>query len=295
MKKILTALCCLVLLVSLTACGRETPYRVDTVVRIPVDPTEAPAATSAEPETEMPTQSVETEDPTEETKSSEKKPSDSKNNSNKNNSDKKPASGNRATEPPATKPAETEPPVTEIPATLPSVTEPGENEVPTLPSVTEPAETESLPTLPSVTVPPETVPETEPPYDPSSYAVGSLEYAILAEINAARVTEGIPELTLRTRLCGIAAVRAGEVSRTWSHNRPDGSYYTSVLSEYGQSYGTSAEHLCYVSGSGDGDAIVSKWMNGENRDSLLSAGFTTVGIGVYRSGGVTYVACILIG
>ena len=271
MKKILTVFVCLALLVSLTACGREAPYRVDTVVRIPVDPTEAPAEVTVEPETEAPTQPEETEEPVAETESSEKKPSDSKNHSNKNSSNKKPASGNQSTEPAATQPPATEPPAAEAPATEPEMTEPPRTE------------------------PEETAPATEPPYDPSPYSVGSLEYAILAEINTARVENGLSELSLQTRLCGIAAIRAEEISRVWSHNRPDGSYYTSVLAEYGYGYGTSAEHLCYVSGSGDGAAIVSKWMNAENRDSLLDAAFTTVGIGIYRNGGVTYVACILTG
>lgn len=264
MKKSIALLLCLAVLCALAACGREDPYRVDTVVRIPVNPTEAPVQTQPAPETEAPTQPAETEKPEEETKSAEKKPSGSKNNSNK-----KPASESKPTEPPVTEAPATEPPATEPPATEPPATEP---------PVTEPAAT---------------VPET--PYDPSSYTVGSLEYAILAQINAARTAEGLPELNLSTRLCGIAALRAEEVSRVWSHNRPAGSYYTSILAEYGYGYSTSAEHLCYASGSGDGAAIVTKWLSAENRDSLLDGSFATAGIGVYRSGGVTYVACILIG
>lgn len=277
MKKLLTAACCGLLLLSLAACGGEDPYRVDTVVRIPVDPTEA----TEMPETEAPTQPEETEPteapPTEAPKTSGnktgggKKPSGGKQPSN---------SGDKATEPPQTQPP-TEPPATQ-PPTEPTAAEPAQTQ--------PPAETQ-----PPVTEPEATVPETQPPYDPSSYAVGSLEYAILAEINAHRTEAGLPELTLSTRLCGIAAIRGEEVSRVWSHNRPDGRYYTSVLADYGYGYSTAGENLCYVTGSGDAASIVSKWMGGDNRESLLSGSFTTAGIGVYRSGGVTYVVNILIG
>lgn len=258
MKRGLTILCCILLALSLSGCGREDPYRVDTVVRIPVDPTDAPEA-QTEVSTDAPAEAEETtEDPTEpvteETQSTgEKKP---------NSSGNKKTSGTKETEPP-----QTQPPVTEAPATEPDVTEP---------ETTEPEETEGA-------------------YDPSDYRVGSLEYAILDEINACRTEAGLPELTLSIRLSGIAALRAEEVSRVWSHTRPDGRHYTSAMSDYGCGYGVSAENLVYASGSGDAAAMVAKWMNADNRDSLLSADFTTAGIGVYRSGGVTYVANILIG
>ena len=246
MKRGIAILCCVALL-ALAGCGREDPYRVDTVIRIPVDPTEAPTeqptgeTESVPPVTEEPTEEAPTETVPEETKSAgEKKPSSSGN--------RKPSgSGSTQTEPVATEPPATEPP------------------------------------------------ETEGAYDPAGYAVGSLEYAILDAINGYRVEAGLPELTLSTRLCGIAALRAEEVSRVWSHTRPDGRHYTSAMSDYGYGYGVSAENLAYASGSGDGAAMVSKWMDAGNRDSLLNPDFTTAGIGVYRSGGVTYVANILIG
>lgn len=165
---------------------------------------------------------------------------------------------------------------------------------------TEPLATETKPeeTVAEETAgtePIETQPEETAAPNPGDYTVGSLEYAILDEINAYRVEAGVPELVLSRKLCGIAAIRAEEVSRVWSHNRPDGRGYASAMTDNSYGYSTSAENLVYVSGSGSASSIVSKWMSGDNRENLLSADFTTAGIGVYRSGGVTYVVNLLVG
>lgn len=289
MKKVLAVITCILLISVLAGCGRENPYRVDTVIRIPVDPTDAPTE-QTEPVTEATEESTEevmpemTEEATEETKTSGssggKKPTSSGN--------KKPSgSGSKETEPAQTESPETKPPVTEPEETE---TEPPEPEV----TVTQPTEPEA--TEPEATEPESTEPEeTEAVWDPSSYQVGSLEHAILAEINAYRAEAGLPALSLSVRLSGIASVRAEEASRVWSHSRPDGRYYTSAMSDYGYGCSVSAENLIYASGSGDAASMVAKWMSADNKDSLLSESFTTAGIGAYRFGVVTYVANLLVG
>lgn len=259
----------------------EDSFRVDTVVYIPADPSVAatePAEQESQPETEIPTEAatepettapVETEATEPEKTTTTKKPSTtSKNN---NTSSKKPSSGKDKTESKPTEPAPTE-------------------AFPTEPPVTEPAATE-----PAATETPATEPEpTEPPlYDISGYSVGTLEYAIKDAINAYRAGEGLGELSISSRLCAIASCRGYEISQVWSHTRPDGRSYKTVLSDYG--YGGSAkELLVYVSGSGDGAAIVEKWMASDSHRELLMGSFSTVGIGVYRENGYTYVACLLV-
>lgn len=261
-----------------SGCGmEEDPYRVDTVVRIPVDPTEAPAATeTAEPvETEAPMEES-TEEPTEapteapteepeqapEATEAPKKTSSggSKGSSNKNNSTNK-GSSSKETEPKETKPAPTEAPATE-------------------PEVTEPPETEPEDTL----------------YDISGYSVNSLGYGIRDEINALRTAEGISELELSSRLSAIASCRGYELSQVWSHTRPDGRGYATVLEDYGYGAGAVTELLVYVSGSGDAASIVAKWAESDShRGSMLSESYSTVGIGTYRANGYTYVCVLLVG
>lgn len=258
-------------------CGfREDPYKVDTVVWIPVNPTEAPRhaeePTVAEAsETEIPTES-ETEAPNE----APKKPSSGSNkgSGNKGSSNKKEETKPRETEPKATKPPQTEPEATQPAATEPEITEP---------EVTLPPETE----------PPATEPEKEG-YDISGYTVGALEYAMRDRINAERSENGLGEYSFSSRLSAIASCRANEISAVWSHARPDGRHFSTVLSDYGYGADTVTELLVYITGNGDAEEIISKWLSSDShRESLLGT-YSAMGIGVYRAGGYTYVCCLLV-
>lgn len=311
MRKLMIAALAVLLLCS--GCANEDRTgRVDTVVWIPVNPTETPteyreteiaateiSETEAATEPTEPDSTAETEKPA----SGGKKPSGSK----------KPygSSTAKATEPKETKPKETkpketepietEPEMTNPPAAEPAPTEPEMTEPPVTepagsePADTEPSETESAATEPEMTEPEMTETEpTEPPlYDISGYKVGSLEYGIFEQINEAREDS---KLNLDSRLCAIASCRANEISREWSHTRPDGRHYATVLTDYGYSAGTVSELLVYAAGDGNAAEIVGKWLESDShRQILLSSGYHTVGIGVYRSGGYTYICCLVIG
>ena len=299
----------LLIMLSLTGCAKnDDPYRVDTVVYIPADPTDAPteaaipqeipATEQTEPaptEQEAPTETEpEATEAVKETTSTKKSSGSKKTttSSKKTNSSRKPETAANATEPPAAKPAETQPPATEPPATKPAPTEPPATE----PPATQPPATEPPATEPPVTEPPETEPEpTDPPlYDISGYSVGSLETSMKDAINAYRTEAGLGEMSMSSRLCAIASCRGYEISQVWSHTRPDGRSYNTVLSDYG--YGGSArELLVHVSGSGDGQTIVDQWMCVDSYKELLLGSYSTVGIGIYRANGNTYIACLLVG
>lgn len=253
------------LFLSLTGCSlrgvEKDLYRKDTVIYIPADPTteprEVPEETS-EPETESET--METTKKTTSSTSSKKNTS-----SNKSPTTATTAPATEATTAPTTKPQETE-----------ATTEP--TTVPTEPPTTSPMETEYL------------------IYDISDYVVGSLERAMMDQVNAYRREAGLSEMAVSERLSAIASVRAYEGCLSWSHTRPDGSDYTTVFQDYGFSAGVAGENLLYTSGGEDGATLVSKWMNAEsNRDNLMYEGFTTVGIGIYKANGYVYIACLLAG
>lgn len=197
------------------------------------------------------------------------------------------------TEPPATEPPTTDPPVTEPPATEPPTTEPAATE----PPVTEPPATESAATEPPATEPPVTEPpETEPPlYDISGYAVGYLEYAILDQINAHRADAGLDALQMDEYLCAIASCRSYEVSLVWSHTRPDGRSFATVLDDYGYGAGGAEELLVYALGFADGTAMADRWMQSDAHRQLLLGSWSTAGIGVYDANGYIYVTCLLVG
>ena len=168
------------------------------------------------------------------------------------------------------KPVSTEPPATEPPATEPPATEP---------PATEPAETEP--------------PATEPPlYDITDYRVGSLEYEMLDRINEHRAEAEQEPFWMEEWLCAIASCRSYEASQVWSHTRPDGRHFATVLEDYGYSVAAVQELMVYDTGSGDGTAMVDRWMEGNQRELLLGD-YTTAGIGVYRADGIIYVTCLI--
>lgn len=279
------------LLAALLLCGcgaGEDPYRVDTVVRIPVNPTDAPTqppeteatAGAAEISTEAPAEeTVEPTDGTEPTEVPKQSSGGSKSPGKKNTSGKSSSSGknNREeTEPPGTEASEpeTEPPA-EIPGTDPAATDP---------AATEPEAAEN----------PETQAPTEVPlYDISGYSLGSLEYAMEAEINAARAAGGLSEIGLDSRLSAVASCRAGEIARLWSHTRPDGRDYATVLEDYGYGASRAAELLVHLNGEGDAAAIVSMWLGSDSHRENLMGSWSAIGIGVYWENGYTYVCCLL--
>lgn len=298
MKRVVLCVMAALLIFSGCAAIQEDPFRVDTVVKIPVDPTDAPTEPETEAPTDEPTQApteASTEAPTDPKETTPKKATTSSKGSSSGKSSSSTSSGksssssnstsskNQSTgkkEPAATQPKATEPPATQPPATV----------VPETVPVTT-AATETIPPTEAPTEPP-----TEPPYDPSSYGVGALEYAIVDEINAYRTGEGLTELSLSGRLSGIAYIRAQEVCSSWSHTRLDGRNYTSAMSDYNYGYGVSAELLAYASGSGDAASMAAKWMSSDSHSAnILSSDFSQTGIGVYRAGGMTYVTCLLVG
>lgn len=270
MKREMTA-AVLAALMCLSGCAQqEDPYKVDTVIRIPVDPAGETAvqtefATENSMETEPVAPTLETAAPTEKPSSGGEDSGNKGGSSREDGSDGEPQ---KQTQPEETAEV-TEAPATELPETQPP----------------EPETTE--------TQPPQ---ETENSlYDISGYSVGTLEYAMADEINAGRREEGMAEFRMDSRLCAIASCRAYEICQVWSHTRPDGRSYTTVLSDYGYSAGAVTELLVYVTGDGDASALVAKWMESETHRASLLGGYSVIGIGVYRANGFTYVCCLLAG
>ena len=156
-----------------------------------------------------------------------------------------------------------------------------------LPAHTDPPETQ-----PPETEPPETEPKNDHPvYDISNHVVGSLEYEILAEINARREAEGLSALKMDTKLCALSTIRAYECTISFSHTRPNGSSCFTVLTEYNYRGSLVAENLLYASSGYSAARLVDVWMDStSHRSNILHGSFTKAGIGIFYSGGRIYVA-----
>lgn len=103
-----------------------------------------------------------------------------------------------------------------------------------------------------------------------------------ALINAERKALGLHELYVVPYLNECSAIRAEEASINYSHTRPDGEYWSTVIDYNKFKYGYSAENL--ACGSSDIKTILNQWRNSsKNWAAIINANTTHMGIGVFYS------------
>lgn len=112
----------------------------------------------------------------------------------------------------------------------------------------------------------------------------STEIAYIKEVfklvNEERKAQGLSELVLDETLCKAASVRAKESATSFSHTRPDGTPFSTVLKEYNVSYRRSGENIAY--GQKSPAEVMKAWMNSSgHRANILGSSFTNIGIGCY--------------
>lgn len=101
---------------------------------------------------------------------------------------------------------------------------------------------------------------------------------ILQLVNVERAKAGLSALTLDEKLCGAAQVRAGEIRTSFSHTRPDGRFFSSVLADQGIAYRRAGENIAW--GQRSAQEVMDGWMNSEgHRANILNAEFTKLGVG----------------
>ena len=84
-----------------------------------------------------------------------------------------------------------------------------------------------------------------------------------------------------------AQVRAAETVQSFSHTRPNGSSFSTALTEAGVSYTRSGENIAY--GQSTPQQVVQAWMNSSgHRANILNGSFTTIGVGYTVVGGTAY-------
>lgn len=99
-------------------------------------------------------------------------------------------------------------------------------------------------------------------------------------VNAERTKAGLAPLTLDIQLNNAAQIRAEEQYTLFSHTRPNGSAYRTVLDENGISYMGCGENVAY--GFRSPQAVMEGWMNSEgHKANILHEKFTNIGIGYY--------------
>lgn len=111
---------------------------------------------------------------------------------------------------------------------------------------------------------------------------------ILALVNQERAKAGLKEVVLEEKLGDAANVRAEECATSFSHTRPDGSSFSTVLKENGVTYTGAGENIAW--GQKSPQEVMEGWMNSSgHRANILNAKFTTLGVGHYQdSNGTNY-------
>lgn len=179
--------------------------------------------------------------------------------------------GNRPEETPDVEQPEETPDV-EQPEETPDVEQP---ETPQLPDNSRPEET------PDVEQPEQT------PGEDNDTAQGDYASQVVALVNAERAKYGLSALKADSRVQQAAQVRAAETVQSFSHTRPNGSSFSTALTEAGVSYTRSGENIAY--GQSTPQQVVNAWMNSSgHRANILNESFTTIGVGYTVVNGTAY-------
>ncbi|MBQ8980068.1 MAG: hypothetical protein IJ077_00480 [Eubacterium sp.] len=106
---------------------------------------------------------------------------------------------------------------------------------------------------------------------------------VLKLVNEHRRNNGLSTLTMTEKLTDGAMIRAAETAVSFSHTRPNGEQCFTAF-EWSRAAG---ENIAY--GQRSPEQVVNSWMNSSgHRANILSANFTTIGIGCFEYGGTYY-------
>lgn len=131
-------------------------------------------------------------------------------------------------------------------------------------------------------------PDIQKPTPPSTDQNRSYAQQVIDLVNDERSKAGLSAITEATDVSAAAAIRAQEITSNFSHTRPDGTYYNTVLDQSGISYWGSGENIAY--GQKTPAEVMNGWMNSQgHRANILNASYTKIGVAYYQnSNGVTY-------
>ena len=113
------------------------------------------------------------------------------------------------------------------------------------------------------------------------------ENALLFWVNTERARHGLSELKTADVLNRAAEVRAEEISRSFSHTRPNGTAHYTVLQNYGITNTYIGENI--AGGQDSPTEVVKEWMESSgHRKNILNDTYNYMGNGYYYSAGSYY-------
>ena len=166
---------------------------------------------------------------------------------------------------------------------------------PQLPDDSIPEETpdetpDNTPQLPDDSIPEETPDNgTEQTPEEDNNGTSQVDFAsqVVELVNAERAKYGLSALTVDAKVQQAALVRAKESAQSFSHTRPNGSSFSTALTEAGVSYRRAGENIAY--GQRTPQQVMNAWMNSSgHRANILNEDFTTIGVGYTVINGTAY-------
>ena len=111
--------------------------------------------------------------------------------------------------------------------------------------------------------------------DVSKFSVHDVAQQVLALVNEERRKAGVAPLKLSAELQSAAAIRAEEITRRFSHTRPDGTKCSTVIPNGKYTMG---ENI--AAGNNTAAKVVQQWMNSPgHRANILRSDYTELGVG----------------
>ena len=155
-----------------------------------------------------------------------------------------------------------------------TITFPGCNLPENKPETTPPSEDTNTPESKPETTPPSedtNTPENKPEADKE------LTFAeqVVELVNQERTKAGLSAVTLDQNIASAALVRAKEIETSFSHTRPNGSKFSTALTEQGVTFKGAGENIAW--GQKSPEAVMQAWMNSEgHRANILNKNFTKI-------------------
>lgn len=118
-------------------------------------------------------------------------------------------------------------------------------------------------------------------------SLDSYAAAVADLVNAERARAGLKPLAIHTGAAKAADTRAREIQTSFSHTRPDGSHFSTALTQAGVSYRSAGENIAY--GQRTPEAVMESWMNSQgHRANILNPDYTSIGVGHIQDGNGTH-------
>jgi uncharacterized protein YkwD len=112
----------------------------------------------------------------------------------------------------------------------------------------------------------------------------NLSYAeqVVSLVNEQRKNAGLSELAFNKEVSSAAMVRAQEIQTSFSHTRPNGTSFSTVLKDNGISFRSAGENIAW--GQRTPKQVMNAWMNSQgHRANILNSNFSSIGVAYVQS------------